>query len=55
MFLGVENIFQLIEKAGLTENIKKGHNDCRFSRLDFLTTTVNVLRVDEGPPLCIHL
>lgn len=45
--------------ADLTEKLKKGHNDYQFSKLDFYITTVNilrvVLRVDQGPPLCIKL
>lgn len=53
---GVENIVYLIERFSRKD---KGHNDYQFSRLDFYITTVNVLRVvlrvDEGPPLCIKL
>lgn len=53
---GVENIVYLIERFSRKD---KGQNDYQFSRLDFYITTVNVLRVvlrvDEGPPLCIKL
>lgn len=33
----------------------KGYDGYRFSRLEFNIVIVYVLRVDNGPPLCVKL
>lgn len=37
------------------KDAKKGRNNYQFPRLGFSITTVRVLRVDKGPPLCIKV